>query len=108
MFVRDNEILKTWKVFATFGVVVGLLLVSLSLYYLWQYYSGPDNSYRHEYLAGTAMAIMFSVPLWLLASYFIYKNKSSVPTIVYIPIIVITIIVCLLVVAFVLSPLYFS
>ena len=40
MFVRDNEILKTWKVFATFGVVVGLLLVSLSLYYLWQYYSG--------------------------------------------------------------------
>ncbi len=108
MHIRDNLILKTWKVFATFGAVVGLLLLGLGLYYLWQYFAEPENSYRHEYLAGAGMAIMFSVPLWLLVSYSIHKNKISIPKIIYIPIIVITTIVCVSVVAIVLSPFYLS
>lgn len=77
MFVRDSPVLKTGKVFATFGAVIGFLLICLNLYYLWLYFVESENSYRHEYLAGMVMAIMFSVPLWLLASYSIYKNRSA-------------------------------
>jgi len=108
MFVRDSPILKTWKVFATFGVTIGLLLVCLSLYYLWLYFVEIKNAYRHEYLAGMAMALMFSFPFWLLASFSMYKNKSKVPKFVYVPTIILTIVVSLFLIAGVASPLYLS
>jgi len=106
MLVRNNQSLKIWKVFATFGFVIGFLLICLSLYYLWLYFSEPGNSYRHEYLAGTAMTILYSIPLWLLASYSMYKNKRRVPKLIYISTIAVTIIVCLLFIIGIASPLY--
>ena len=102
---------KIWKAFVILGATIGLFLIGLSFYYLCLYISEPDNSYRHEYLAGIAMAIMFSVPLWLLTSYSMYRirkyrNRNTVPKIIYISTVIITVIVCLLFLAGLASPLY--
>ena len=72
-----------WKIFTTLSVLIGLLLISLSLYYLTAYFTEVENAYRNEYMAGMIISIVMSSPFWFLASFLVFKNRATVPNVIY-------------------------
>ena len=83
-------------VLAGLAALGGLFFVGVCFNYLLSYFSEPGNSLRHEYLQGVAIAVMLSIPFWLVASGAIFQVRAAVPRVVFLSINTITGIVCVL------------
>jgi hypothetical protein len=75
--------IKLLLILATLGVAGGLFFLVVCLIYLLSYFSEVGNPLRHEYLQGVAIAVMLSIPFWLVASGSMYPVKNAVPRIIY-------------------------
>lgn len=85
-----------WMVLAGLAVVGGLFFVGVCFNYLFSYFTEPGNSLRHEYLQSVAIAVMLSIPFWLVASGAVFQIRATVPRAVLLSINTITSIVFLL------------
>lgn len=90
-------------VLAGLALLGGLFFFGLSFNYLFSYFSEPGNSLRHEYLQGVVIAVMLSIPFWLVASGTMFQIRTVIPRSAYLITNTITGIVCLL---FVLTNIY--
>jgi hypothetical protein len=87
---------RIWMVLAGLAVLGGLFFAGVCINYLLSYFAEPGNPIRQEYLQGAAIAIMLSIPFWLVASGAIFKIRAVVPRMVFLSINTITGIVCVL------------
>ena len=94
---------RIWMVLAGLAALGGLFFVGVCLNYLFSYVTEPGNSLRHEYLQGVAIAVMLSIPFWLVASGAVFQVKAAVPKLVFLRTNTITCIVCTL---FILANIY--
>jgi len=85
---------KLLLILATLAVAGGLFFLGVSLNYVYSYLSEPGNPLRHEYLQGVAIAVMLSIPFWLVASGSMCFVKTSVLRVIYLGTNIITAIVC--------------
>lgn len=59
---------RIWMILAACGVVGGSCFLVVGVQYALSYYLEPNNPIRHEYLQGTAIALLIALPFWLIAS----------------------------------------
>lgn len=76
---RMDRMPKIWMCLSACGVVGGSYFLVVSAYYVSLYYLEPSNPIRHEYLEGTALALLLALPFWLTASAAISPVRSAVP-----------------------------
>jgi hypothetical protein len=57
----------------------GLYFLFIAAQYIFTYFAEPDNSLRHEYLQGAAIASGLSVPFWLMVSVCTYFYRKALP-----------------------------
>ena len=96
------------KLIGIFAMLGGIILLIICLYFLRKYFIEVDNLYRNEYLhQGAAMALMLSIPFWLVASVSAHIVRDSIPNYIYLLVLVITFVVCGLFVTYMTLP-YFK
>jgi len=94
---------RIWMVLSGLAILGGLFFIGVAFKYLFSYFTEPGNSFRHEYLQGIAIALMLSLPLWLVASGTMFPVRLEVPRILWLGTTTITGIVCML---FLLASIY--
>lgn len=87
---------RIWMVLAGLAAIGGVFFVGVCFNYLFSYVTESGNSLRHEYLQGVAIAVMLSIPFWLVASGAVFQIRATVPRAVFLGTNTITGIVCIL------------
>jgi hypothetical protein len=75
---------KIWMALAGLAVLGGLFFLGVCFNYLLLYFAEPGNRSRHEYLEGVAIAIMLSIPFWVMASVAMVRLRGAIPRVIYV------------------------
>jgi len=85
---------RVLHILAVAAVSGGVFLLGTGIKYIWSYLSEPGNAYRHEYLQGMAIAVIMSVPFWLVASGIMHMTRQRWPRVLLFATHTITALVC--------------
>lgn len=55
-------------ILAGLAIAGGLWMLGVSVKYGFQFFSEPENAFRHEYIQGVVLSALLAAPFWFAAS----------------------------------------